>query len=75
MAFFQKTKAQIIDSCFVSYDDRVEKYGHQIMRITKESPISKLKRMDSLQTDGALNWQIFSERNIEVKTTLPEKSV
>jgi len=59
--------------CLVFYNDRIEKYGHQILRITDDSPISKLKRLESLQKDGALNYVLSKRYNVTFETTLPVK--
>ncbi len=67
------TKRIPIFGCMVCYNDRIEKYGHQIMRITHDSPVERLKRLDSFQKDLVLNWDLFQKHNIEIKTTLPER--
>ena len=71
--FFKDTKPDLLYSCLVFYNGRIEKYGHQIMRITEESPIEKLNRLDSFQKDGVLNWSLGEKYNIEFTTNLPEK--
>ncbi|WP_298511282.1 hypothetical protein [uncultured Kordia sp.] len=72
--FFQKKiKKQNIYGCFVSYNDRIEKYGHQIMRMTNKEPIRKLKRLDALQKDGVLNYRLAEKYDITFETTLLEK--
>lgn len=71
--FFKKTNQEVMYSTLVFYNDRIEKYGHQIMRMTDDSPISKLKRLDSLQKDGALNYILSEKFNVNFETTLPEK--
>jgi hypothetical protein len=72
-SIFKKVSSRYIYGHLVSYTDRIEKYGHQIMRITEDSPMSKFKRLDSLQGDGVLNWNLFNKHDIEIKTKLPEK--
>lgn len=71
--FFKDTKPDELYSCLMFYNDRVEKYGHQIMRMTEDTPLEKLKRMDSLQKDGVLNYMIQEKHNVEFLTNLPEK--
>ncbi len=70
--FFKKENRELLYSCFVTYNDRVEKYGHQLMRIADDSPISKFKRLDSLQKDAVLNWTLFSKHKVEFTTSLPK---
>ncbi|WP_444912478.1 hypothetical protein [Microbulbifer sp. PAAF003] len=65
--------AELIYDCMVFYEDRIEKYGHQIMRITENSPISKLERLDSLQQDGVLNYVLSEKYGVTFKTALPDK--
>ncbi|WP_413662933.1 hypothetical protein ACG1BZ_06685 [Microbulbifer sp. CNSA002] len=65
--------AELIYDCMVFYEDRIEKYGHQIMRITENSPISKLERLDSLQQDGVLNYVLSEKYGVTFKTELPDK--
>ena len=72
-SFFKKISKTYIYGQLVSCTDRIEKYGHQILRITKDSPISKFKRLDELQGDSVLNWSLFDKLNIKIKTSLPEK--
>ncbi|WP_299208769.1 hypothetical protein [uncultured Dokdonia sp.] len=72
-SIFKKVSKRYIYGHLVSYNDRIEKYGHQIMRITDESPMNKFKRLDSLQKDSVLNWSLLDKRNIEIKTKLPQK--
>jgi len=43
------------------------------MRITDNSPISKIKRLEELQGDSVLNYNLFNKHNIEIRTKLPEK--
>jgi hypothetical protein len=71
--FKKKVKPQLIFNCSVFLNDRIEKYGHQIMRITDDSPLSKFKRLDSFQKDGVLNWNLSERYNVNFETTLPEK--
>jgi len=70
--FFKKNNQKVMYSTLVFYNDRIEKYGHQIMRMTDDSPISKLKRLDSLQKDTALNYILGEKFNVNFETTLPE---
>ena len=72
-SIFNKVTKRYIYGHLVSYNDRVEKYGHQIIRITDDSPMSKFKRLEELQGDSVLNWNLFNKHNIEIKTSLPEK--
>jgi hypothetical protein len=65
--------SELVYDCMVFHEDRIEKYGHQIMRITESSPLKKLKRLDSLQKDAVLNHVLSEKYNIVYKTTLPEK--
>ncbi len=71
--FFGKVKPLSMYSTLVFYNDRIEKYGHQIMRITDDSPISKFKRLDSLQKDGVLNYMLSKKYDVDFTTTLSEK--
>lgn len=71
--FNGKNHPDLIYDCMVFYEDRIEKYGHQIMRITDSSPVSKLKRLDSTQKDGVLNHVLCEKYNVEFKSTLPAK--
>lgn len=71
--FFKDNKPDLLYSTLIFYNDRVEKYGHQIMRMTKSSPIDKLKRLDSFQKDSVLNYNIGEKHNKFYVTTLPEK--
>lgn len=72
-SLFKKTSKNYIYGHLVQCYDRIEKYGHQIMRITDNDPMSKLKRLDELQGDSVLNWNIFDKLGIEIKTSLPQK--
>lgn len=71
--FKDSVNVECIYDCMVFYEDRIEKYGHQIMRITEESPISKFERLISLQKDGVLNHFLSEIYNVTYKSTLPEK--
>ena len=73
-SIFKKISKRYVYGHLVQKDDRIEKYGHQIMRITDESPMLKIKRLDALQKDMVLNWNLFNKHDIEIKTTLPEKN-
>jgi hypothetical protein len=66
-------KPQLMFICSIFCNDRIEKYGHQIMRITDDSPIVKLKRLDSLQKDGVLNYNLSERYGVSFITTLPDK--
>ncbi|OCQ23752.1 hypothetical protein A7985_07375 [Pseudoalteromonas luteoviolacea] len=63
----------LIYDCMVYREDRIEKYGQQIMRITDVSPVSKFKRLDSMQQDGVLNHVLCEKYNVAFKSTLPAK--
>jgi hypothetical protein len=69
----KKIRRQLIFNCSIFQNDRIEKYGHQIMRITDDSPISKFKRLNSLQKDGVLNHNLSEKFNVSFVTKLPEK--
>lgn len=73
LLFKRVTKPQLLYNCSVFCEDRIEKYGHQIMRITEESPILKLERLNSLQKDGVLNYNLSEKCNVDFVTTLPAK--
>ncbi|AZJ34794.1 hypothetical protein [Tenacibaculum singaporense] len=73
--FFKSTKPETLYSCLVFYNGRIEKYGHQIMRMTEDAPLEKLKRLDSFQKDGVLNYKIGEKYSLDFTTTLPEKNV
>lgn len=60
--------------CMVFCDDRIEKYGHQILRMTNVSPMNKLERLDSMQKDGVLNYNISEKYNVAFKSDLPQKA-
>jgi hypothetical protein len=44
------------------------------MRMIKDSPIEKLKRLDSFQKDAVLNYKLREKYDIDLTTDLPEKS-
>ena len=69
----EKDDPELIYDCMVFYEDRVEKYGHQIMRIAENSPVSKLERLDLLQKDGVLNFVLSEKYNVTYKSILPAK--
>ena len=71
--FFKNEKPELLYCTLVFYNDRIEKYGHQIMRMTEDSPLEKLNRLDSLQKDGVLNYKLRERHNVDFETTLPEK--
>jgi hypothetical protein len=54
--------------------DRIEKYGHQIMRIISKSPMKTLKKLNKLQGDNVLNWNLSNKHKIKIKTLLPKKN-
>lgn len=72
-SIFKKVSKRYIYGHLVSYNDRIEKYGHQIMRITNDLPLIKFNRLVELQGDSVLNWNLFDTYNLEIKTVLPEK--
>ena len=69
----KKVTKRYIYGHLVFSNDRIEKYGHQIIRITNDSPMIKFRRLDELQGDSVLNWNLSNKRDIEIKTLLPEK--
>ena len=72
--FFQKKIIkETLYATLVFFNDRIEKYGRQIMRMTNKDPIQKLKRLDSFQKDMALNYILSDKYDITFETTLPEK--
>ena len=71
---FKSNKPETLFSCLVFYNERIEKYGHQIMRMTEVSPIERLKRLDSFQKDAVLNFKIGEKYNLDFLTDLPEKN-
>ncbi|WP_299257432.1 hypothetical protein [uncultured Aquimarina sp.] len=72
-SIFKKVSKRYVYGNLVFPSDRIEKYGHQIMRITDDSPMKKLKRLDELQGDSILNWNLSNKHDLEIKTLLPEK--
>ena len=56
-----------------SIDHKVEKYGPQIIRMTQNDTLNSIQRMDSLQKDAALNWNLSNKFDVDFKTDLPEK--
>ena len=72
--FRDNSKPDLVYDCMVYYEDRIEKYGHQLMRMTKESPLRTLKRLSDLQQDGVLNHVLSEKYNITYETTLPKKA-
>lgn len=73
-SIFKKVTNRYVYGHLISYNDRIEKYGHQIMRITDDSPMNKFKRLGELQGDSVLNWNLSNKHEIEIKTSLPEKT-
>ncbi|PKH49507.1 hypothetical protein CXF68_01855 [Tenacibaculum sp. Bg11-29] len=72
-SIFKKISKNYIYGHLVFPSDRIEKYGHQLMRIIDDSPMKKLKRLDELQGDSVLNHNLSNKHDIEIKTLLPEK--
>lgn len=72
-SIFKKISKRYIYGFLVFSSDRIEKYGHQIMRIIDHSPMKKLKRLNELQGDSVLNLNLSNKHNIDIKTTLPKK--
>jgi hypothetical protein len=73
LIFFKDKKPDLLYSCLVFYNERIEKYGYQIMRMTEISPIQKLNRINSFQKDAVLNWNLREKFNIDLTSELPEK--
>jgi len=71
---FKDTKPETLYCCLVFFNDRIEKYGHQIMRMTEDFPLEKLKRLNSIQKDAVLNHVIGEKYDVDFITTLPEKN-
>lgn len=67
------TERELVYDCMVFYEDRIEKYAHQIMRITQKNPLDRLKRLDSFQKDGVLNHNLSEKFGVKYKSCLPEK--
>ena len=74
-SIFKKISKNYLYGHLVFPNDRIEKYGLQIMRITEDSPMEKLKRLNKLQGDSVLNWNLSKKHDIEIKTMLPEKKI
>tara|TARA_Y100000815_G_C13230304_1_gene457778 strand:+ start:450 stop:848 length:399 start_codon:yes stop_codon:yes gene_type:complete len=72
-SIFKKLTKRYIYGHLVFCSDRIEKYGHQIIRITDENPMSKLERLNELQKDSVINWNLSKKLNIEIRSNLPEK--
>jgi hypothetical protein len=64
---------EIVYDCMVFCEDRIEKYGHQIMRITDGSPFRTLRRLYSMQKDGVLNYYLGEKYNVSFETKLPKQ--
>lgn len=62
--FKKVPKPRLMYNCSVFREDPIEKYGHQIMRITDDSPIAKLERLSSLQKDGVLNYNLNEKYSV-----------
>jgi len=69
----ENEEQKIVYDCMVFYEDRIEKYGHQIMRITDGSPLRTLRRLDSMQKDGVLNYYLGEKYNVSFETELPKQ--
>jgi hypothetical protein len=69
--FKKSTKPQLVYTSAVFYEDRIEKYGHQLMRMTEMSPLEALKRLNSLQKDGVLNYNLSRKSGVDIRTKLP----
>ena len=69
----ENTESELLYDCMVFCEDRIEKYGHQIMRITKDNPLRVLKRLDLTQKDGVLNNYLSEKHNVTYESTLPKK--
>lgn len=67
------SKPELVYGCMVFYEDRIEKYAHQIMRITQKSPLERLKRLNSFQKDGVLNYNLSEKFGVTYKSCLLEK--
>lgn len=72
-SIFRKESKRYVYGHLIFPSDRIEKYGHQIMRITEDLPMKSLKRLNELQGDSVLNWNLSNKYNLEFKTLLPEK--
>ena len=72
-SIFRKESKRYVYRHLIFPSDRIEKYGHQIMRITEDLPMKSLKRLNELQGDSVLNWNLSNKYNLEFKTLLPEK--
>ncbi|AOT08750.1 hypothetical protein [Pseudoalteromonas luteoviolacea] len=64
---------ELIYDCMVFCEDRIEKYGHQVMRITDKSPFSTLLRLSSMQKDGVLNHYLSERYGVTFRTELPRQ--
>ncbi len=67
------SEPKLVYDCMVFYEDRIEKYAHQIMRITQKSPLERLRRLDGFQKDGVLNHNLSAMFGVTYKSSLPEK--
>lgn len=72
-SIFNNVSERYIYGHLIFPSDRIEKYGHQIMRILDNHPIKKLERIKKLQGDSVLNWNLSNKLDIEFRTSLPEK--
>ncbi|AJQ95497.1 hypothetical Protein YC6258_03461 [Gynuella sunshinyii YC6258] len=69
--FKKDSDPELIYDCMVYYEDRIEKYGHQVMRMIESSPVKNLKKLNSFQRDGVLNHELSEKYNVTFKTNLP----
>ena len=72
--FRENSEAELIYDCMLFYEDRIEKYGHQIMRMTTVSPLEVFRRLSQSQQDGVLNYVLSEKYNVTYETTLPKKT-
>ena len=64
---------ELLYCCMVFCEDRIEKYGHQIIRMTQNSTIDKLKKLEAIQKDAVLNCILSEKYGVTYKGNLPEK--
>ncbi len=68
-----KDDTELVYSSMIFSEDRVEIYGHKLMRITAKSTLSKLRRIDSMQKDGVMNYYLGEQHGVSFKSDLPSK--
>lgn len=68
-----KGDTELVYDSMIFYEDRVEIYGHKLMRITAKSTLSKLRRIDSMQKDGVMNYYLTEHHGVSFKSDLPSK--